>query len=155
MTLQIVPKTSRPSQGVWWYMLSKGRANTTAEIRRRLFSICANSASCEHLFSLSSTLLTKLRSSQSEKPHGLGIIARLSARRVYADGRQKGLSASHKGNHTDPLPSSAIVTADSVPNDLLSEAEQPETQDEDVNDDENSLGHITSAALLRRLGCHR
>ncbi|KAG2076687.1 hypothetical protein BDR04DRAFT_1068204 [Suillus decipiens] len=112
---------------------------------RRIFSICTNSASCEHLFSHFGTVLTKLRSHFSLKSLMDLTELRLHLGDEYMQmGDKKGRLRRTRKIIPDPLPSSAIVTADSVPNDLSLESGQPETQEEDANDDENSLGHIAS-----------
>jgi hypothetical protein len=62
-------------------------------------------------------------------------------------GDKKGCLRCTKKIIPDPLSQPATVTrtpADSVPDGLSSESEQPETRDRDIIDDDHSLGHIAS-----------
>ncbi|KAG2355734.1 hypothetical protein BDR07DRAFT_1302396 [Suillus spraguei] len=117
---------------------------------QRIFSICTNSASCERLFSLFSTVLTKLRSRLSLQSMTDLAELHLHLRDEYIQmGDKKGHLHCTRKIIPDPLPSPAIVPVDSIPNDPLSESAQPENQDEDASDDENSLGHIASVLAQR------
>ncbi|KAG2364262.1 hypothetical protein BDR07DRAFT_1402004 [Suillus spraguei] len=107
----------------------------------RIFSICANSASCERLFSLFGAVLTKLQSQLC-----------LHLRDEYTRmGDKKGRLRRARKIIPDPLhpppPVTSETSTDSLQPDDLSVSEQPETHNED--EDYHSLGSIASVLAQR------
>ncbi|KAG0693378.1 hypothetical protein DFH29DRAFT_881477 [Suillus ampliporus] len=110
---------------------------------QKFFSICANLASCERLFSILAHLkgltdLTELHLHLWDKYMQMG--------------DKKGRLHRIRKIIPDPLPATVTITpADAVPDDLSSESEQLETEDRDASDYDHSLGHIASVLAQRSL----
>ncbi|KAG2359137.1 hypothetical protein BDR07DRAFT_1361392 [Suillus spraguei] len=118
----------------------------------RIFSICANSASCEHLFSLFSAVLTKLRSRLGLKDLTNLAELCLHLRDEYTQmGDKKGRLHRARKIIPDPLhpppPVTSETSTDSLQSDDLSVSEQPETHNED--EDYHSLRSIASILAQR------
>ena len=127
---------------------------------RRIFSICANSASCERLFSLFGTILTKLRSRLSLKSLMDLTELRLHLRDEYTRmGDKKARLRRTRKIIPDPviltvnppLPTATTLEppADTIPS-------NPSVSDSQVDDgnndhDDHSLGSIASALAQRSI----
>jgi len=118
-------------------------------LAQRIFSICANSAPCERLFSLFGVILSKLRSRLAlEKMLDLAEL-RLHLRDEYMlRGSIKDRLRHSRHIIPDPLPTQHKDTS-AFSNEITPEV-TPETRDFDLDGDENSLTSI-AAALCQQL----
>jgi hypothetical protein len=114
-------------------------------LAQHIFSICANSASCERLFSLFGLILTKLRSRLAlEKMLDLAEL-RLHLRDEYMRrGSVKDRLRRPRHIIPDPLPPQNKDTTTTSSNEITPEI-TPETSRFDSDSDENSLTSIAEA----------
>ncbi|KAJ8595559.1 hypothetical protein M405DRAFT_857247 [Rhizopogon salebrosus TDB-379] len=115
-------------------------------LAQRIFSVCANSASCERLFSLFGLILTKLRSPLAlEKMLDLAEL-RLHLRDEYMRrGSVKDRLRRPRHIIPDPLPPQNKDTTTTASSDEIIPEITPETSRFDSDSDENSLTSIAEA----------